>query len=118
MSALTNEIVRQLRADCDWCKPCAGCVKLRIAAADEMERLEREVATFEERKAVMQRACEELQMALEIEHGRYVDAASLLKRLIDDDPCQLDHHGYCQAHGLYSPPCPHAEAKKLLGEIE
>ena len=24
----------------------------------------------------------------------------LLKRNIDDDPCWLDHHGYCQAHYL------------------
>ena len=24
----------------------------------------------------------------------------LLKRNIDDEPCRLDHHGYCQAHYL------------------
>jgi hypothetical protein len=39
----------------------------------------------------------------------------LLAKLVDEDPCQFDHHGYCQAHGLDAPPCPHQVAKVLLG---
>lgn len=39
----------------------------------------------------------------------------LLAQLVDEDPCWLDHNGYCQAHGLHSPPCPHEVAKELLG---
>jgi hypothetical protein len=35
--------------------------------------------------------------ALTAENERLRD---LLKRNIDDDPCWLDHHGYCQAHYL------------------
>jgi hypothetical protein len=42
-------------------------------------------------------------------HGVLVD-------MVDPDPCQYDHHGYCQAHGWLQtqPPCPHLRAKKLL----
>ncbi len=36
----------------------------------------------------------------------------------DEDPCEFDHHGGCQAHGYLSlepgEKCPHAEAKELL----
>jgi hypothetical protein len=42
---------------------------------------------------------------------------TVLDRLVghEDDPCLLDHHGYCQQHGLSSVPCATAEARKLLG---
>jgi hypothetical protein len=42
----------------------------------------------------------------------------LLGDLTDSDPCELDHHGYCQAHGWprTEPRCPHARAKELLAE--
>ncbi len=42
----------------------------------------------------------------------------LVRDLVDDEPCQFDHHGGCQAHGFLSLEpgelCPHAEAKALL----
>lgn len=40
----------------------------------------------------------------------------LIRDLTDPDPCQYDHHGYCQAHGWTEtePRCPHARAKELL----
>jgi hypothetical protein len=38
-----------------------------------------------------------------------------LRDIVDPDPCHLDHHGYCQAHGWTGDePCPHARAKDLL----
>lgn len=45
------------------------------------------------------------------------DLENLLRRLVEHetDPCELDHHGYCQAHHLHSPPCPVAVGRKLLG---
>lgn len=41
---------------------------------------------------------------------------SLVRNLVDEGECQLDHHGYCQTHGWMAtePPCPHARAKELL----
>lgn len=42
----------------------------------------------------------------------------LLAELVSDEPCWLDHHGYCQGHSRFDPDseCPHARAKRLLGE--
>jgi len=57
-------------------------------------------------------------------HAAYVDvlarwerAEALLYRLVghEDGPCVLDHHDYCQAHGLHEPPCAVVEARRLLG---
>src|ERR1700738_936703 len=41
---------------------------------------------------------------------------ALLRELTDPDPCSLDHHGYCEAHGYFEtePKCPHARAKDLI----
>lgn len=49
------------------------------------------------------------------ESDRIAPLRELLAQLVDEDPCRLDHHGYCQAHSLHSPPCPHQVAKELLG---
>lgn len=47
-------------------------------------------------------------------------ALSILENMInvDDDPCEFDHHGYCQAHNWFytEPKCPDARAKELLKE--
>jgi hypothetical protein len=43
---------------------------------------------------------------------------NLLRELIDPDPCQYDHHDYCQSHSLHERPCPHQRAKELLGVRE
>lgn len=46
---------------------------------------------------------------------------TLLRDMIDPDPCWFDHHGGCQAHGYLSlrpgELCPHHEAKELLAEF-
>lgn len=41
-------------------------------------------------------------------------AVSILRDLLDPDPCWYDHHGYCQAHSLHERPCPHERARDLL----
>ena len=42
----------------------------------------------------------------------------LLSALVDESPCEFDHHGGCQAHGYISlqpgEECPQAELKRLL----
>lgn len=44
-------------------------------------------------------------------------AVPLVDELADDEPCTLDHHGYCQMHGLPGPgPCPDGEARKFIRE--
>lgn len=42
-------------------------------------------------------------------------ARGLLERGVDDDPCDVDQHGLCQAHWLSPAPCRNAEARRLLG---
>lgn len=42
-------------------------------------------------------------------------ALALLDRGVDDEPCEVDQHGLCQAHWLSSTPCRNAEARRLLG---
>lgn len=48
----------------------------------------------------------------------YATLLALLADFVDPDPCELDHHGYCQAHGWTDtePRCPHARAKELLAQ--
>jgi hypothetical protein len=39
----------------------------------------------------------------------------LLEELANDEPCTLDHHGYCQMHGLPQPgPCPDGAARQFI----
>jgi hypothetical protein len=39
----------------------------------------------------------------------------ILADLVSDEPCQLDHHGYCQSHYYFDDgECPHAEAVRCL----
>ncbi|MEW2187802.1 hypothetical protein AB0900_31425, partial [Streptomyces cellulosae] len=45
--------------------------------------------------------------------------AALVRDFLDPDPCQLDHHGYCQAHSwLCEGRCPHARAREALAEVD
>ena len=47
-------------------------------------------------------------------HFEEVTALRLaLDAFVDDEPCRLDHHGICQAHGI-DKPCSVATAKALL----
>lgn len=47
-------------------------------------------------------------------HFEEVTALRLaLDALVDDEPCEFDHHGYCQAHSL-GKPCSNAVGKALL----
>lgn len=41
---------------------------------------------------------------------------ALVMKLMDETPCQYDHHGYCQEHGLYSAPCPHSVAQQVMNQ--
>ncbi|QDN64397.1 hypothetical protein [Streptomyces sp. S1D4-14] len=44
-------------------------------------------------------------------------AVPLLDELHNDEPCVLDHHGYCQMHGLPQPgPCPDGEIQEFIKE--
>ena len=43
----------------------------------------------------------------------------LIDELRDKDPCEFDHHGNCQVHGMTLDPgdiCPNEEARRLLTE--
>lgn len=41
-------------------------------------------------------------------------AVPLLEAYVDDEPCELDHHGYCQSHGLSEAPCINERTKAFL----
>lgn len=46
--------------------------------------------------------------------------AALVRDFLDPDPCQLDHHGYCQAHAWMcgGSACPHARAREVLAALD
>lgn len=51
--------------------------------------------------------------------GWYQDVPTdLLKSLVDDEPCSLDHHGGCQSHGYLSlddgEVCPQTSLKRII----
>ncbi|MFJ5294487.1 hypothetical protein [Streptomyces sp. NPDC088348] len=48
-------------------------------------------------------------------HAHIEELQQLVADFIDPDPCEFDHHGYCQAHywSAIEPACPHGRAKKL-----
>jgi hypothetical protein len=37
---------------------------------------------------------------------------------IDDEECYLDHHGYCQTHGMCDTPCNNVMMKEFLKELQ
>lgn len=41
-------------------------------------------------------------------------ARQIIRHLVDEDECDFDHHGGCQAHGYLSGPCMVKEAKEFL----
>lgn len=45
-------------------------------------------------------------------------AINLLRDLVDDEPCDYDHHDYCQSHRLYARPCFHAQAIELIALVD
>lgn len=51
---------------------------------------------------------------------RTAELAALVRDFLDPDRCQLDHHGYCQAHSWMcgGSRCPHARAREVLAEID
>lgn len=53
---------------------------------------------------------------LAFERDRLKAAMSLLKELVDPEPCRYDHHGHCQEnmHLTTETRCPHARAKDML----
>jgi hypothetical protein len=46
--------------------------------------------------------------------------AALVRDFLDPDPCQLDHHSYCQAHSWMcsGSSCPHARAREVLAALD
>lgn len=46
---------------------------------------------------------------------RHEQLEAVLADLLTNEPCSLDHHGFCQTHYCH-PPCPHERAKKLLSK--
>lgn len=55
---------------------------------------------------------------LTLEAAAYLSAyRAVFARLVDDEPCSLDHHGNCQTHNLGNP-CEVAQARELLAAGE
>ncbi len=66
-----------------------------------------------------------LAAAVQAERAKHRALASVAERFMDADECQLDHHGYCQAHGCSDKPCSMvglraalAASEKALGNVE
>ena len=51
--------------------------------------------------------------------GLVIVLVETLTAVVDDDPCEFDHHGYCQTHGwMYAEPCPTAKLQAMLAALE
>jgi hypothetical protein len=48
-----------------------------------------------------------------VRRERLQTAEDLLRTFVDDDPCEFDHHGYCQTH-CAGEPCSVAQARIFL----
>jgi len=44
-------------------------------------------------------------------------AIALLRELVDDEPCRLDHNAFCQTH-YYDHPCANERARTLLAQLD
>lgn len=67
-------------------------------------------------KGKLERQIQMTEDILEAHRAEQCRAAQLrlaLNELIDDEPCQLDHEGFCQTHGI-SKPCSMVQARKAL----
>lgn len=48
-----------------------------------------------------------------------LDAAmAIVRDYVDDDPCDYDHHDYCQTHGLHNRPCVNERATALIAAVD
>jgi hypothetical protein len=54
----------------------------------------------------------------EAERDAMRPAVDLLREMVDDDPCDYDHHDYCQTHHLSSRPCANARALALIAAVD
>lgn len=75
---------------------------------DENERL----------RSALREAASDFAMSLQIDKqkdARIEQLTMALQGVVDDEPCWLDHHGYCQTHGLGNP-CEMAIARAALEE--
>lgn len=45
-------------------------------------------------------------------------AMDIVRDIVDDDPCDYDHHDYCQTHGLHSRPCANERAVTLIAAVD
>ena len=60
---------------------------------------------------------EEVQPLLTANEAKIRELEKLVDDFTDPDDCNIDHHGYCQAHGwLQAGVCPHFRAKQLKSE--
>ena len=70
----------------------------------------------EENQRLMIEVCEDL-ISEGFGGGHVLVPVETLRGVVDPDPCRLDHHGYCQAHGwLEEGDCPNAKLTALLAD--
>lgn len=77
----------------------------------ESQHLRELLAERETLRTDLLAAASQRDQALSAEHT----AHQVLAHFVDDEPCQFDHDGACQAHGVSGPPCRNAMARQLLG---
>ena len=66
-----------------------------------------------------QRDCMDFCTGMEWDEGVTLgDIIEVLNNVLDDEPCRLDHHGYCQTHDWPdASPCPNKRGNTLLSRI-
>lgn len=107
-------IVPALKGERDRARRIAVALENELAAAEAELHL-----TDAMRQQNLNSAAAAIQRAERAEAERD-QMASLVRDFLNPDPCQLDHHGYCQAHAWMcsGSSCPHARAREALAELD
>lgn len=58
-----------------------------------------------------------LKATLERVEAERNELRELIISLGDEEPCEYDHHDYCQAHLLHERPCPYGKANELRAAL-
>lgn len=97
----------------------ARAARSEASAQSACDDLRQQMATTDavvkERDALAPDKAKLVQRINNLERGQQT-LRGLLTGLVDDDPCQYDHHGLCQTHGLSEKPCVMERARAVLAE--
>lgn len=110
---LTPQLLDQIRAGLG--EPGEWDATVVAALVAEVDRLRIDLATAIHARDALRDGFLDVSSQRDQALQRERAGLRVLAHFVDDEPCQFDHHGACQAHGVSGPPCRNAMARQLLG---